>query len=251
MLKTVSSITNAIGAVNYKGTWNASTNSPNLAASSPQKGDYYVVSTAGTTSLGGITQWGVGDWAIYNGAAWQKVDGGTTGDFTQVSVASATGTNPVADFTNQSVTGNVTAISTSLNSNGNNTNSYHLRSVTQGVGFFYLYGNGTSSFTSDARFKKNIQTTRDGYLEDLMKLRVVKYHWHTQENNEPKELGLIAQEVGEVFPGLIQDADASFDGVTPKVLKASIIPFILLKAIQEMKLEIDSLKSEIQTLKGV
>lgn len=26
MLKTVSSITNAIGALNYKGTWNASTN---------------------------------------------------------------------------------------------------------------------------------------------------------------------------------------------------------------------------------
>lgn len=32
MLKTVSSITNAIGALNYKGTWDASTNSPALAS---------------------------------------------------------------------------------------------------------------------------------------------------------------------------------------------------------------------------
>lgn len=62
------------GAVDYKGTWNATTNSPDLGASSPDKGDYYVVATAGATSLGGITDWAVGDWAIYNGAAWQKVD---------------------------------------------------------------------------------------------------------------------------------------------------------------------------------
>jgi hypothetical protein len=63
-----------VGAVEYQGTWNASTNSPNLGASSPSKGDYYVVSVDGSTSLGGITDWKTGDWAIYNGTAWQKVD---------------------------------------------------------------------------------------------------------------------------------------------------------------------------------
>lgn len=63
-----------IGAVEYQGTWNASTNSPNLPILSPSKGDYYVVSVTGSTSLGGITDWKVGDWAIYNGAAWEKVD---------------------------------------------------------------------------------------------------------------------------------------------------------------------------------
>lgn len=63
-----------VGAVEYQGSWNASTNSPNLGALTPSKGDYYVVSTAGSTSLGGITSWGAGDWAIYNGSAWEKVD---------------------------------------------------------------------------------------------------------------------------------------------------------------------------------
>jgi hypothetical protein len=76
MLKTVSSITNALGALNYKGTWNASTNSPALSSGAGTKGDYYVVSVAGTTSLDGISNWGVGDWATFNGSVWQRVEGG-------------------------------------------------------------------------------------------------------------------------------------------------------------------------------
>ena len=76
MLKTISSITNAIGALNYKGTWDANANSPALTSSVGTKGDYYVVSTAGTTNLNGISNWGVGDWAAFNGSVWQRVEGG-------------------------------------------------------------------------------------------------------------------------------------------------------------------------------
>lgn len=74
MLKTVSSITNAIGALNYKGTWNASTNNPFLASGVGTKGDYYYVNVAGSTNLDGITDWQIGDFAVFNGTAWQKVD---------------------------------------------------------------------------------------------------------------------------------------------------------------------------------
>jgi hypothetical protein len=76
MLKTVSSITNAIGALNYKGTWNASTNTPTITSSVGVKGDYYVVSVAGSTTIDGISNWGVGDWIAYNGSVWQRVEGG-------------------------------------------------------------------------------------------------------------------------------------------------------------------------------
>ena len=76
MLKTVSSITNAIGALNFKGTWDANANSPALASSVGTKGDYYVVGTAGTTNLNGISNWGVGDLATFNGSVWQRVEGG-------------------------------------------------------------------------------------------------------------------------------------------------------------------------------
>jgi hypothetical protein len=98
MLKTVSSITNAIGALNYKGTWNASTNSPALASGVGTKGDYYVVSVAGSTNLDGETLWGVGDWAVFNGSVWQKVEGGNTINATTVS-ASTSVTTPVIQAT--------------------------------------------------------------------------------------------------------------------------------------------------------
>lgn len=63
-----------LGALNYQGTWNASTNTPTLTSSVGTKGYYYVVNVAGSTNLNGITDWVVGDWAVYNGTAWQKVD---------------------------------------------------------------------------------------------------------------------------------------------------------------------------------
>jgi hypothetical protein len=69
-----SQITAMAGFVNYEGTWNASTNTPTLVSSVGTKGDYYVVSTTGTTNLNGITTWTQGDWAIFNGTAWEKVD---------------------------------------------------------------------------------------------------------------------------------------------------------------------------------
>ena len=74
MLKTVSSTINAIGAINYKGTWDAQTNNPTLTSSVGTKGDYYVVSVAGNTNLNGITDWQISDWAIFNGSVWEKVD---------------------------------------------------------------------------------------------------------------------------------------------------------------------------------
>jgi hypothetical protein len=63
-----------LGALSYQGTWNASTNTPTLASSVGTKGYYYVVNVAGSTNLNGITDWQIGDWAVYNGSAWQKID---------------------------------------------------------------------------------------------------------------------------------------------------------------------------------
>jgi len=96
MLKAISSITNALGALNYKGTWNASTNTPTLTSSVGAKGDYYVVSVAGSTNLNGISNWGVGDLATFNGAVWQRVEGGADGNFVNLSVS---GTSTLSNLT--------------------------------------------------------------------------------------------------------------------------------------------------------
>lgn len=66
--------TNITGGLDYQGTWNASTNTPTLTSGVGTNGYYYIVSVAGTTNLDGITDWQVGDWVIFNGTSWQKLD---------------------------------------------------------------------------------------------------------------------------------------------------------------------------------
>ena len=100
------------GALNYKGTWNASTNDPSLTSGTGTKGDFYIVSTAGSTTLDGISDWLVGDLVIFNrtepgtGAGyWDKVSGNNS------EVISVNGQTPI----NGNVTltpANIGAIST-------------------------------------------------------------------------------------------------------------------------------------------
>lgn len=72
--KVQNQINTLVGGVQYKGTWNAATNTPALVSSVGVSGNYYVVNVAGNTNLNGITDWQLGDWAIFNGSAWEKVD---------------------------------------------------------------------------------------------------------------------------------------------------------------------------------
>jgi len=85
--------TNALNSPAYQGTWNASTNTPTLTSSVGTNNNYYIVSTAGTTTLNGISLWSVGDWAIFNGttSAWEKVLGGSAEAFSSLIVTGLTG----------------------------------------------------------------------------------------------------------------------------------------------------------------
>ena len=67
-------INGLVSGLTYKGVWNALTNTPTLASGIGESGEYYVVDVAGNTNLDGITDWAIGDWAIFNGADWQKID---------------------------------------------------------------------------------------------------------------------------------------------------------------------------------
>jgi len=106
------------GGVSYQGTWNATTNSPTLTSGSGTKGYYYVVSVAGSTNLDGITTWVVGDWVIFNGTAWQKVD--NTDAVTSVNGYTGTVSLAYADIAgavptwNQNTTGTAAGLSTTL-----------------------------------------------------------------------------------------------------------------------------------------
>lgn len=68
-----------LSALNFAGTWDAAANVPSLQSGTGTKGDYYVVSTAGTTNLDGETNWELRDWAVFNGTVWQRVDNSDLG----------------------------------------------------------------------------------------------------------------------------------------------------------------------------
>ena len=79
---TTAFVQNVIGTIPaglvFQGTWNASTNTPTLSSGSGTTGHFYIVSVAGSTNLDGITDWEVGDWAVFieQGASdqWEKID---------------------------------------------------------------------------------------------------------------------------------------------------------------------------------
>ena len=127
-----------LGDLNYQGTWNATTNTPTLTSSTGTKGYYYVVSVAGTTNLNGITDWQVGDWAVYNGTAWQKIDNtdavtsvnGYTGtvvltntDISGFGTMSTQNANAVA-ITGGSINGTTIGASTQADITGNTISAY-------------------------------------------------------------------------------------------------------------------------------
>lgn len=76
-----------LGVIEYKGVWDASQNSPQLTNGTGTRNDYYIVSVPGATNLDGTTDWKSGDWVIFNGTVWQKID--TTDEVS--SVAGRTG----------------------------------------------------------------------------------------------------------------------------------------------------------------
>ena len=164
MLKTVSSIVNAIGALNYKGTWNASTNTPTLASGVGTKGDYYVVSVAGSTALDGISNWGIGDWAAFNGSAWQRVEGGADLNGVNLSVSGTSTLSGLTASTALALNASKQVVSVTNTGTGNNvlqtaptlvgdvtlsTGNIIIGTSGKGIDFSATPGTGTSELLAD------------------------------------------------------------------------------------------------------
>ena len=80
----VSQLPNSV--MEYKGTWDASTNTPTLVDGTGNQGDVYLCNVAGTVNFGaGPIAFFVGDQVIYSGTIWQRASG-ASGTVTSVSV---------------------------------------------------------------------------------------------------------------------------------------------------------------------
>jgi hypothetical protein len=102
MAKLQGQITGIPQGLVYQGTWNANTNTPTLASGTGTTGYFYIVSVAGSTNLDGITDWEVGDWAIFieQGVSdqWEKIDNSQ-------SITGSGATNKIARWTAPTVLG--------------------------------------------------------------------------------------------------------------------------------------------------
>ena len=107
----------------YKGTWNAATNTPTLANGTGDTGDVYICNVAGTVNFGaGAITFAVGDYVIYSGTIWQR-SSGAVGTVTSVAA---------------SITGNAIGITGSPV-----TTSGTLAFAFAGTGAQYIKGDGT------------------------------------------------------------------------------------------------------------
>ena len=158
------------GGVAFQGSWNASTNTPTLTSSVGTTGYFYIVSVAGSTNLDGITDWEVGDWAIFGTTTWTKVDntdkvssvfgrvGSVVGVSTDYSAVGITNTSLGASNPSTVAATTITASSTiaatgavtGSNLSGTNTGNQTI-TLTGGV-----TGSGTGSFAATVVTNANL-----------------------------------------------------------------------------------------------
>ena len=91
--------------------------------------------------------------------------------------------------------------------------------------------------TSALRFKNNIEGMSDE-LGNVYKLRPVDFEW---KDSGEHDKGLIAEEVNLIYPEFVS---LNIDG-TMQGIKYSKLISVLIKSVQELKDEVDSLKSKI------
>jgi|LakMenE01Jun11ns_1017448.scaffolds.fasta_scaffold9871672_2 hypothetical protein len=114
---------------------------------------------------------------------------------------------------------------------------------TEGV----IYATNTSvQSISDIRTKENITNSEQG-LDVITALRPVRFDFKEEFNEGRKnQLGFIAQEVEEIFPDAVGEWKDDNDGITYKTVGPGALIPVLVKAIQELKSENDTLKEILQ-----
>jgi hypothetical protein len=109
----------------------------------------------------------------------------------------------------------------------------------------------TGSYTSDERAKKNLAPIQYG-LAEVLQLAPKSFHWWYEEDTEIKNFCVsTAQEVQAIMPEMVRDDGLDGpDGENMKAIYDKEIVAVLVKAIQELSAKVDSLQSELNTLKG-
>ena len=98
---------------------------------------------------------------------------------------------------------------------------------------------------SDARLKRDIYAARE-YLDDLVKVRVVKFKFIGSDDTEL--LGVVAQELLDIFPGLVSEIIDEGTGASTYNVKTSVFTFMLISAVQTLHREREATDARIADL---
>lgn len=114
--------------------------------------------------------------------------------------------------------------------------------------------NSNNSYTaiSDIKLKENIVDAGSQW-DDLKALRVRKYN--LKEGQTHTQIGLIAQEVEPISPGLVyetidRDGEGNDLGTTTKVVQYSVLYMKAVKALQEAMERIETLEAKVAALEA-
>jgi len=183
-------------------------------------GNVFVAQTAGTGSEKfGVTQTDVGSSAV----RFYASSASYVNNIVEISCARSGATTQYNAFC---VFDNNTTLQMLIRPNGNLLNS-----------------NNSYGSLSDVNLKENIVDATPK-LDGLMQVKVRNYNLK-DDVNKTKQIGVIAQELETIFPGMIET-----DGDGIKAVKYSVFVPMLLKAIQEQQALITSLTDRIVALES-
>ncbi len=122
------------------------------------------------------------------------------------------------------------------------TNLTHALNIAGDIGM-----TGTIYGVSDRRVKKDFLPI-DKALDKITQLNPVSYHFKTDENpemklSEKRQMGLIAQEVLEIFPDLVSVPDAEDEMLALNYIE--LIP-VLIKSVQELNEQLLDKEEELK-----
>ena len=109
--------------------------------------------------------------------------------------------------------------------------------------------NNSYGAISDAKLKENVVDATPK-LEKLNQVRIVNFNLIGEEQ---KQIGVIAQELEQIFPSIVEeaidrDAEGNDLGTTTKSVKYSVFVPMLIKAMQEQQAIIEALEARVAAL---
>ena len=204
----------------------------------------YILTSSGTGIINGESS------LLYNGSILTL---GTSKVFNASRSTTTSGVATAPVYVTNSTTGS--GAPTNFASNvGGGAGSRHIEFYHQGTSVGSItsttVGIQINGETSDQRKKKNIVDWTENVLDKFALIEPKKFNFTHQDDSDPLIKGFMAQQMVDKFPEAYNHDYSISDTEGYYSFNAMGMNIYLMKAIKELKEEIDSLKSRVSTLEG-